>query len=275
MEFVTYLLILLATGAFVGFASGLLGVGGGFIMVPIQFFLLTSMGVDPDTSIRVAFATSLAVILPTALNGAWGHWRRGAVLVVPAIFLGIAGLIGGIFGAEIASNAPIIILSFVFGLLALGSALWMILSKYPEIKEEKSDSKPAFILWGFLGGFSSGLLGIGGGVVMVPILNILLKFPIHKAIGTSTAFIVFASVGGIITYIFTGMSTAGLPPYSIGYVNVVQLVALACTSIPMAPIGVKAAHSLPDKKLRYIFAILLIYIALKMIGVFQWLTLPL
>ncbi len=275
MEFLTYLLILLGTGAFVGFASGLLGVGGGFIMVPIQFFLLTSMGVDPNTSIRLAFATSLAVILPTALNGAWGHWRRGAVLVVPAIFLGTAGIIGGIVGAGIASNTPVVILSFIFGLLALGSALWMIGSKYPEIKEEKSNSKPTYILWGFLGGFSSGLLGIGGGVVMVPILNILLKFPIHKAIGTSTAFIVFASVGGIITYIFTGMGTAGLPSYSIGYVNLVQLVALACTSIPMARIGVKAAHRMPDKQLRYLFAILLIYIALKMIGVFQWFNLPL
>lgn len=275
MEFLTYILILLATGAFVGFASGLLGVGGGFIMVPVQFFLLTSMGVDPNTAIRMSFATSLAVILPTALSGAWGHWRRGAVLLVPAIFLGIAGLVGGIFGAGIASNAPVVILSFIFGLLALGSALWMIASKYPEINEEKSNSKPSYILWGFLGGVSSGLLGIGGGVVMVPILNILLKFPIHKAIGTSTAFIVFASIGGILTYIFTGMNTAGLPPYSIGYVNLVQLVALACASIPMARVGVKAAHSLPERKLRYMFAILLIYVALKMMGVFEWFNLPL
>lgn len=275
MEFLTYILVLLATGAFVGFASGLLGVGGGFIMVPVQFFLLTSMGVDPNTAIRMSFATSLAVILPTALSGAWGHWRRGAVLLVPAMFLGIAGLVGGIFGAGIASNAPVVILSFIFGLLALGSALWMIASKYPEINEEKSNSKPSYILWGFLGGVSSGLLGIGGGVVMVPILNILLKFPIHKAIGTSTAFIVFASIGGILTYIFTGMNTAGLPPYSIGYVNLVQLVALACASIPMARIGVKAAHSLPERKLRYIFAILLIYIALKMMGFFEWFNLPL
>lgn len=275
MEFLTYLLVLLATGAFVGFASGLLGVGGGFIMVPVQFFLLTSMGADPDTALRVAFATSLAVILPTALSGAWGHWRRGAVLVTPAIMLGITGLIGGIFGAEISSNTPAIILSFIFGILALTSALWMVGSKYPEINEEKSNSKQSYLLWGFLGGFSSGLLGIGGGVIMVPILNILLRFPIHKAIGTSTAFIVFASIGGIITYIFTGINTAGLPPYSIGYVNLVQLVALALTSIPMARLGVKAAHNLPDKKLRYMFAILLLYIALKMMGVFKLLNLPL
>ncbi len=275
MELIVYILILLFTGAFVGFASGLLGIGGGFIMVPVQFFLLTALGSDPDTALRVAFATSLAVILPTAISGALGHWRRGAVMVVPAIFLGLAGLVGGIFGAGISSNTPAAILSFIFGLLALGSALWMLMSRCPEIKENPSNSKESYLFWGFLGGFSSGLLGIGGGVVMVPLLNILLKFPIHKAIGTSTAFIIFASIGGIITYIFTGMNATGLPPYSVGYVSLLQFVALAGTSIPMARVGVKAAHKLPDKELKYIFAALLIYIALKMMGVFQWLNLPL
>ena len=109
---------------------------------------------------------------------------------------------------------------------------------------------------------------------MVPILNLLLKFPIHKAIGTSTAFIIFASMGGIVTYIFTGSTTMGLPPYSVGYVNLLQFVALAGTSIPMARVGVKVAHNIPEKKLKYIFAALLVYIALKMMGVFQWLKLP-
>ncbi|MBI5459568.1 sulfite exporter TauE/SafE family protein [Methanobacterium sp.] len=275
MELVIYLLILLSTGAFVGFASGLLGIGGGFIMVPVQFFLLTVMGADPDTALRVSFATSLTVILPTALSGALGHWRRGAVMVVPAILLGLAGLMGGVFGAGISSNTPAAILSFIFGLLALFSALWMLGSRYPEIKEKPSNSKESYLFWGFLGGFSSGLLGIGGGVVMVPILNLLLRFPIHKAIGTSTAFIVFASIGGILTYIFTGMNATGLPSYSLGYVNLLQFAALAGTSIPMARIGVKAAHRLPDKELKYVFAALLIYIALKMMGVFEWLNLPL
>jgi uncharacterized membrane protein YfcA len=274
MDLILYILILLSTGAFVGFASGLLGVGGGFIMVPVQYFLLTAIGLDPDTALRMAFATSLTVILPTALSGAWGHWRMGAVMVVPAIFLGVTGIIGGVLGAGISSYAPASILSFIFGLLALGSALWMLGSSYPEIKETPSNPKQSYLFWGFLGGFSSGLLGIGGGVVMVPLLNLLLKFPIHKAIGTSTAFIIFASIGGIVTYIFTGSNATGLPPYSLGYVNLLQFLALAGTSIPLARIGVKAAHKLPDKKLKYIFAALLVYIALKMMGVFQWLNLP-
>lgn len=275
MDLFTYLGILLATGAFVGFTSGLLGVGGGFIMVPVQFFLLTSIGIDPDTALRVSFATSLAVILPTAFNGAWGHWRRDAVLIKPAMILGLSGLFGGILGALTSSYAPVGILSFLFGMLAIFSALWMVGSKYSETEDERFNPKPAYSMWGFLGGYLSGLLGIGGGVVMVPILNILLKFPIYKAIGTSMAFIVFASIGGIITYLVTGINTPELPPYSIGYINILQLLVLAVTSLPMSRIGVKTAHSLPEKKLRYIFVILLIYIGLKMMGFFHWLNIPL
>jgi uncharacterized protein len=274
MEFTIYILILLGTGILVGFASGLLGVGGGFIMVPVQFFLLTSMGVDPNTAIRVAFATSLVVILPTAISGALGHWRRGAVLIWPAFLLGTTGLTGGILGAVIASQSSANILSMIFGLLAFFSAFLMLKPRHYEIKENVIHSNFSYLFWGFLGGFSSGLLGIGGGIIMVPILTILLRFPIHKAIGTSTAFIIFASLGGVLTYVITGMHIAHLPPYSLGYVNLVQFVVLAGVSIPLARLGVKTAHNLPDKQLRYIFAALLIYIALKMIGVFGWFHLP-
>nr|WP_243687452.1 sulfite exporter TauE/SafE family protein [Methanobacterium formicicum] len=179
-----------------------------------------------------------------------GHWRRGAVLTGPAIILGTTGIIGGVLGAVISSQSPAALLSFIFGILALGSALWMIASRYPEIDKDPSHPKQSYLFWGFLGGFSSGLLGIGGGVVMVPLLNILLKFPIRKAIGTSTAFIIFASLGGIATYIFTGINATGLPPYSVGYVNLLQFVALAGTSIPMARVGVKAAHNIPEKKVK-------------------------
>jgi uncharacterized protein len=274
MEFIIYILILLSTGVLVGFASGLLGVGGGFIMVPVQFFLLTSMGVDPNTAIRVAFATSLAVILPTAISGALGHWRHGAVLIWPALLLGTTGLTGGILGAIIASHSPANILSMIFGLLAFFSAFWMFRSRYYDIKEIVNHSSFSYLLWGFIGGFTSGLLGIGGGIIMVPILTILLRFPIHKAIGTSTTFIIFASIGGVLTYVIIGMNVGDLPPYSLGYVNLVQFVALASVSIPLARLGVKTAHNLPDTQLRYLFAALLIYIALKMIGVFGWIHLP-
>ncbi|MDI6725201.1 MAG: TSUP family transporter, partial [Methanobacterium sp.] len=86
-SYIFYILMLIITGAGIGFASGLLGVGGGFIMVPILYGLMTTMGIDPTIAIRVSLGTSLAVILPTALSGAHGHYRKDAVLLKPAVFL--------------------------------------------------------------------------------------------------------------------------------------------------------------------------------------------
>ncbi|MBW1708055.1 MAG: sulfite exporter TauE/SafE family protein, partial [Deltaproteobacteria bacterium] len=91
------IIALLVTGIVVGFASGLLGVGGCFIMVPVQFWALKSIGVDPTIAIRIAFGSNLLVVLPTAFTGAMTHHKKGAVLWKAGISFGIAGAIGAFF----------------------------------------------------------------------------------------------------------------------------------------------------------------------------------
>jgi uncharacterized protein len=275
MEIIFYLIALLLTGALVGFASGLLGVGGGFIMVPVQFFLLTSIGIDPTISIRVAFGTSLAVILPTAVSGALGHERRGAVLINPMILMGFSGIIAAFIGGTIATNVPGFYLRIIFGFLVIIAAIWMLVAHYPDVKESPKERIVTYLLIGFFTGILSGLLGVGGGIVLVPILVLIMGFSMIQAVGTSTAVIIFTSLGGILAYLINGVNTTGLPPYSVGYINIIQLLALSIVSIPMALIGVKASHNLPEKQLRYIFVIVMFYIAFKMIGLFSWIGLPL
>ncbi len=269
MEFLIYILILVATGTFVGFASGLLGVGGGFIMVPVQFFLLTAMGVDPTTAIRVAFGTSLAVILPTAVSGAMGHMRRGAVMARPAVLMGVAGIIGAFIGGTTASNVPGDFLRSLFGFLVLAAALRMALARDYEGRGEPKTRALPYILWGFVTGFIAGLLGIGGGIIMVPVLSIVMGFNMRRVVGTTSAIMVFTATGGIIAYILGGIHATGLPPYSFGYINLIQLTLLAGLSIPMAQVGVKVSHKLPEKQLKYIYVALMFYIGLKMIGVLR------
>lgn len=262
-----YIIILIITGAGIGFASGLLGIGGGFIMVPIQYWLLISIGIDPTIAIRVSLGTSLAVILPTAISGALGHHRKNAVLLKPMVLLATTGVIGGLFGGTIAANVPGNILKVIFGFAALAVAVRMLTYRYPEIKKEPQDNSIYYIIAGFIIGIMSGLLGVGGGFIIVPFMVIALGYDIHKAIGTSTAVIIFTSIGGIVSYIFNGLGVQGLPLYSIGYINLLQLILLAGASIPMAQLGVKAAHKLPARKLSYIFIALMIYIGLNMIGI--------
>ena len=269
-----YIIALLMTGIGVGFASGLLGVGGCFIMIPVQYWILTASGVDATVAIRVAFGTNLLVVLPTAISGAVGHSRKRAVLWKAGIVLGVTGAFSSLLGGYVAAHLPGKILTTIFGLAILAGAVRMLTAKPPKVTEEPTKRIFSYFLWGVPLGFASGLIGIGGGVLMVPVMVVILKFRMHQAVGTSTAMMIFTSIGGVFSYIMEGLGVPGLPEYSIGYVNLLQWILLAGTSVPMAQIGVRAAHKLPAKQLKYVFIAVMIYMGLKMIGVFSWLHLP-
>jgi len=145
----------------------------------------------------------------------------------------------------------------------------------PQKTEEDPKAQP--LLWaccGFPIGIICGMLGLGGGIITVPVLAMALKFKMHHAVGTSLSMMIFTSIAGSIGYLINGLSVPDLPPYSIGYVNLLVCACLAMTSIPVAQIGAKTAHKLPATQLRHIFIAVMFYAALKMIGVFEWLGLP-
>jgi len=268
-----YIAFLLVTGMIAGFFSGMLGVGGCFIMVPVQFWILTSMGIEPTIATRISFGTALAVALPTSINGTLGHYRRGAVVRRASMLLGTTGVVGAYLGGWAASNAPGSLLRLIFGLVILIAALRMVAgSPKPSGYAENSDSN--YLLFGLPLGFLCGLIGIGGGVLMVPVMVIFLGFDMHKAVGTSTAAIIFTSFGGVLSYVIFGLDSYGLPPHSLGYVNIFQWMLLAGTSIPSARIGVWASHKLKAKALKRVFITLMFYVALKMMGILELLQLP-
>ena len=274
MDFIVYVLILLITGVFVGFLSGLLGVGGGFVMGPVQFWLLLFLGFEPNMAIRIAFGTSLAVIIPTALSGSAGHYIKGAVEIKPAMIIGLSSIITAYIGGVITANTPAYVLSTLFGIVIIFLAVWMLSSQYPHFSRQIKGNTFILIVLGLVTGLLSGILGIGGGTILIPFLIILIGCSVHKAIGTASVVVIFTAMGGVISYIINGINVAGLPTFSIGYINLVNLIILACATVPLAQIGVKISHTLPAEKLKYIYSILIIYIGLRMIGVFSWLHLP-
>jgi len=262
---------LLATGAGVGFASGLLGVGGGFIMVPVSYWIILAMGVSPDIAIRMAFGTSLLVIMPTALSGTWRHNKKKAIRWKISLVLGSCALVGALVGAALAARLPNNILELGFGGLVLAVALWMGLGIIPRLSRRDEEPRENYGLaaaCGFPIGIVTGLTGLGGGVLIVPVLTLVLNFPMQIAVGTSVASIIFASLGGIVGYVVSGIGVSGLLPYSIGYINLPIWLCLVATSIPLAQLGARAAHALPAKQLTYIFIALMVYIGLRMVGVF-------
>jgi len=266
-------LILLAAGAGTGFASGLLGIGGGSVMIPVSYWLILAMGVSEEIAIRIAFGTSLLVILPTAISGSWSHNKRKAVRWKTALVLGSCALAGSLVGATLAARLPSETLETGFGGLVLAIALWMSLGIMPKLRRGDEEPRENFGLvaaCGFPIGMVTGLTGLGGGVLIVPVLVLALNFTMHLAVGTSVASIILASLGGIVGYIVNGLGVPGLLPYSVGYINIPIWLCLAATSIPFAQLGARASHALPAKPLRYIFIAFIVYAGLEMIGVFNW-----
>ena len=136
---------------------------------------------------------------------------------------------------------------------------------WPPGQEPKDDPR-LWVAWGFPVGIVSGLIGLGGGILMIPILTIALKFNMHRAVGTSLAVMMFSGAAGALGYLINGLDVSGLPAYSTGYINWIAWGSLAVTSIAMAQVGARTAHMLPAKWLRLIFIAVMVYMGLRMIG---------
>jgi uncharacterized membrane protein YfcA len=247
-------------------------------MVPVMYWLIVATGTAQSVAIMTAFGTSLLVILPTAASGTWRHGRKGVVRWRAALVLGPCGLLGGLAGATLAAHLPGWVLRTVFGGVVLAVAVWMGLgptSRPSGEGAEPRDNRLLFAALGFPIGMISGLTGLGGGALIVPALVGTSAFPVHLAVGTSAASIMFTGLGGIIGYVANGAGVAGRLSYSIGYINLPLWFCLIAASVPMAQLGARTAHALPARRLRYVFVALMLYIGLRMIGVFGWLGLPL
>lgn len=258
--------ILVLTGIAAGIESGVFGVGGGSLMTPVQFWLYTLGGIDSTLAIRIAFATSLAVILPTMISGALAHHKHGAVEWHAALPVGVAAIFGGFTGGIAASHVPGHLLRLFFAIFILIIAVRMIWHIRECSECEMRGSTAWFLITGFFIGILSGLTGLGGGALLVPVLVLLFGYPIHRAVGTSSACLIFSSCGAVSAYIFTGWGMAGLPPYSLGYVDLLTFAILAVTTIPAARFGVRFAHSCSGKNLQILFAILMVLIGFSMLA---------
>jgi len=153
----------------------------------------------------------------------------------------------------------------------------MFTTKLPQIEQEPKDNPRLWVAWAIPIGFVTGITGLGGGILAVPVLVLALRFKMHSAIATSLAIMIFSSLGGVMGYIVNGLGIPDLPAYSIGYVHLPTWLMLAATSIGMVQVGAITAHRLPAKKLEYIFAALMFLMGLRMLGsglgmlgVFDW-----
>lgn len=255
-------LLYLATGFCGGLLSGMFGVGGGIIVVPILAMLFASLHFPPDHIMHLAIGTSLATIIVTSISSTRAHHRHENVNWTIFRAMTPAGILGAIFATWLASRIHSDGLQLLFAIFECAIALHLFLGRRPHKHREFTWKPGLYAFGGTVGAFSS-LLGIGGGTVSVPFL-IYATRDLRAAIGTAAAIGLPLSVVGTLGYIVTGTGIKGLPAPSLGYVYLPATLGIAFAGIFGAPLGVKLAQRLPVHTLKVYLAILLFLLGLKM-----------
>jgi uncharacterized membrane protein YfcA len=259
MEWLAYLGI----GVLVGFAAGLLGIGGGVVMVPLLVFVFTSSGISPDQVMHVALGTGLAAMVFTSISSMRAHHKHGAVDWKIARAMSPGMLAGSFVAALIAGFIPTRPLALMFTALVFYAATQILLDLRPKITRELPGPAGLFGAGAFIGAVSS-LMAAGGAFLTIPFLA-WCNVPIRRAIGTAAANGLPIAIAGTAGYILNGIHAERLPAWSLGYVYLPALALVVSTSMFAAPMGARLAHRLPVKRLRTIFALLLYGFAIKML----------
>jgi len=251
-------------GCLVGFLAGLLGIGGGLIIVPFLSAILVHFNlVEFDQVMVIAIATSLASIIFTSSSSAFAHHKRNNIPwdITPWIMGGVA--LGALISGFVAGSIPSKILKIIFAICVTFIALRMLINSKQETHRKLPQKPVLTVITASLGGLS-GLLGIGGGALLVPLLT---NFSVNmrKAIGCAAACGIVIAIFGTFGYISSGWSVTQINQGFIGYVYLPALLAIVSTSAIFAQLGAKATQYLPVKIIKKIFAVILSIIAVRML----------
>lgn len=268
-----YLLI----GTVAGLLAGMLGVGGGLIIVPALVWVLPYFGVGAEHLMQVATACSLATITLTGIASARAHQARGAVQwpvvrsLAPTLAVGawLSGYIAGQLRSETLSlTFCLFVMALAFNMARTGSA------KKPSSDPLAPTSNGAILAGvGLVIGLLSGLVGIGGGSLIVPLLT-QLRWTMTQAVATSAACGVPIALFGALGYVQSGWHIS-MPGFSSGFVYWPAVLGISAASWFAAPQGAHWAHRLPAARLKKVFAVFLFLVALLMLWQQRhaWLTL--
>lgn len=272
-------------GVLIGIASGLLGIGGGTVMVPI-FRLAFGMSATMST------ATSLFAIIPTSISGAISHVKGKTCIPALGIAAGLGGACLSPVGVWLAQLSPDWLVMLAAALIIGYSAINMFKKafKVPRAGQpaEGADAAAAASLTslgepaasaptaddsslsrkqllqgaaiGLVAGLASGYVGVGGGFIMVPLMLSIIGIPMRKASGTSLIAVMILAIPGVIEQ--------GI----IGNINYLAGIAIVIGTIPGAVIGARLVTKVPERTLRLLFGCFLIVaavmLALNEVGIF-------
>ena len=251
-EYSYFILLMVLTAIPVGFFAGLFGIGGGLITVPFLFFIFEALDVDKMYVMHLAVGTSFAIIIPTSFVSVFTHNKHSSVdfkiIKSYGIFV-ISGVISGtILAAFLATKSLVLFFSIIVYLL--GTYLLFLKDKVDDIKVNFTVLPR--IIFGFLSGFISAPMGIGGAVMNVPILKYF-GYPINRAIGSAAAIGFIIALFGAIGFLVSGSFLKVNLPMSFGFINIPAFLIFIPITTVMAKIGANTVHRIKRKKVTKLF----------------------
>lgn len=256
---IAYLLL----GLFVGLFAGMLGIGGGMILVPLLVFLFAAQDFAADRVLHIALGTALTTIVFTSLSSIRAHHARQAVRwdifrdAAPGL---VIGTLGGSFIADWLDSR---FLAIVFVIFVSYSAMQILLDIKPK-SSRRLPGRAGMAIGAALVGVICSLVGAGGGAVSIPLM-VMCNVDMRNAVGTSAALGFPIALAGATGYAYTGFGDSNLPPMSIGYVYLPALAGIVIGTFVTVPLGARLAHSMPVKRLKRIFAVILFLLAGRML----------
>ena len=260
---ILWLLAYIATGAFVGFLAGLLGIGGGMTLVPVLAAMFAAQHLAPEHTVHLALGTGMASIIFTSSASVREHHRHQAVdwAIVKRMAPGM--LVGTLLATAASGWISQRALALAFAVIVYGGATQILLGRKPA-PHRTLPQGPWLVFSGVVIGIVCGLVSAGGAFMTVPFM-LFCGVAMHTAIGTGAAMGVPVAVIGTIGFIYSGLQAGPLPEHTIGFIHWPALLGLVAGSVVTAPFGARAAHRLPVATLKRVFAVLLFVLATKML----------
>ena len=255
-QYIFIIVLMVPTAAIAGFFAGLFGIGGGLITVPFLFFIFEYLNIDAAYLMHLSVGTSFAIIVPTSIVSVLTHKKHNSVdinIIKSYGFFVISGiLLGTIMAANLKTES--LLLFFTVVVYFLGAYLLNIKNKTAKLKP--NFGLTAKIVLGFISGFISAPMGIGGAVMNVPILRYF-GYPINKAIGSASAIGFIIALFGGLGFFLTGSYLNANLPLSVGFINIPAFLIFIPITMFMATVGANTSNKMDKSKLQRFFGIFL------------------
>lgn len=258
-----WILAFLLLGCLVGFAAGLLGVGGGGIMVPVLSNMFMAQNIAAENAVHLALGTSMAAIIGTSFSSLNAHRIKQNVDWTIIRYMSVGVLFGAFSATFFAIRINALYLALFFSAFMLFVAIRMFKNVKPKPTQEPQGNSKLVLAGSGIGAVSA-LVSIGGGALTVPYL-VWRNLDMRKAIGTSAALGLPIAITGTVGFVINAWSVKTELAFTFGYVYLPAVCIITFASAVFAPLGVKAAHALPVAMLKKVFGILLVMLSAKML----------